>query len=67
MSRVAALAIGAVLTLLGVLWVLQGLDVVGGSGMSGHAVWAVIGLLVGAVGVLLLVRALRSSSARDHR
>ena len=53
----------AVLVLLGALWILQGLDVLGGSGMSGNSIWAVIGLIVGAVGVFLVVRALRTPSA----
>jgi len=65
MSRIATLVIGAVLALLGLLWILQGLDVIGGSGMSGHAIWAVIGVLIGAVGLFLVVRALRTPSVRD--
>ena len=66
MSRNVALVLGAVLVLLGLVWILQGLDVLGGSGMSGHAVWAVIGLIVGGVGVLLVLRTLRAPSARDE-
>ena len=65
MSRIATLVIGAVLALLGLLWILQGLNVIGGSGMSGHAIWAVIGVLIGAVGLFLVVRALRTPSVRD--
>ncbi len=63
MSRSLSLVLGVVLVLLGLLWVLQGLDVVGGSGMSGHAIWAVIGIIVGAVGVFLLIRGARSGAA----
>ena len=33
--------------------------------MSGHAIWAVIGLVIGAVGVFLVVRTLRTPPARD--
>jgi LPS O-antigen subunit length determinant protein (WzzB/FepE family) len=33
--------------------------------MSGHAVWAVIGLVVGAVGVVLVVRALRAPAVHE--
>ena len=65
MGRIVTLVVGAALTLLGLVWILQGLDVMGGSGMSGHAVWAVIGIVVGAVGVFLVVRTLRTPSARD--
>ena len=39
---------------------------IGGSGMSGHAIWAVIGIIVGAAGVFLVVRTLRTPSARDN-
>jgi hypothetical protein len=62
MNRTLSLVLGSVLVLLGALWILQGLDVLGGSGMSGSSIWAVIGLIVGAVGVFLVVRALRTPS-----
>ncbi len=65
MSRIVSLVVGAVLVLLGLLWILQGLDVIGGGGMSGHAIWAVIGLVIGAVGVFLILRTLRTPPARD--
>lgn len=45
---------GAVLTLVGLLWILQGTNVIGGSGMSGHGQYAVLGVIVGAIGVWLL-------------
>jgi hypothetical protein len=41
------------------VWFLQGIDVLGGSGMSGQARWAVIGAIVvlfGVVGVVLGLR-----------
>jgi len=66
MGRIGTLVIGAVLALLGLLWILQGLDVIGGSGMSGHAIWAVIGIVIGAAGVFLVVRTLRTPSTRDN-
>ncbi len=65
MSRTVSLVVGIVLGLLGVLWILQGLDVIGGSGMSGHGIWAVIGLVVGAVGVFLVLRSRRTPPVRD--
>jgi hypothetical protein len=65
MGRIVMLVVGAVLVLVGVLWALQGLDVVGGSGMSGHAIWAVIGPIVAIVGVLVLLRALRTPRVHD--
>jgi hypothetical protein len=54
-----SLAIGIVLVLVGLLWTLQGLDIVGGSGMSGVAVWAVIGPFVALVGIVVALGARR--------
>ena len=66
MGRNVSLIVGVVLALVGLLWVLQGLDVVGGSGMSGQTVWAVIGVVIGAVGLFLVVRALRTPVRHDR-
>jgi hypothetical protein len=55
--------IGALLILVGVVWILQGMDVLGGSGMSGEAVWAVIGVVVVFAGVIVSISG--SSSQRD--
>jgi hypothetical protein len=53
--------VGVVLALLGLLWFLQGVGVIGGSFMSGEAVWAVIGLVLLALGGRLLLEALRGN------
>jgi hypothetical protein len=45
---------GALLTLVGVLWILQGVNVIGGSGMSGHGQYAVLGIVVAVIGIWLL-------------
>jgi hypothetical protein len=45
---------GALLTLVGLLWILQGVNVVHGSGMSGHGQYAVLGIIVGLIGIWLL-------------
>ena len=55
MSRPVLLGIGAVLVLVGAVWFLQGIDVLGGSGMSGKTLWAVVGPIVALVGVGVLV------------
>jgi hypothetical protein len=65
MGRTANLVIGVVVALIGILWILQGLNIVGGSGMSGHAIWAVIGAIFGALGLLLVFRALWTPPSRD--
>ncbi|WP_377642695.1 hypothetical protein [Oryzobacter terrae] len=55
MNRTVALVLGVVLLLVGVLWTLQGLGVVGGSPMSGVTLWAVVGPVVALLGLLLAV------------
>jgi hypothetical protein len=57
-SRVS-LGIGILLALVGIVWTLQGLDILGGSGMSGVAIWAVIGPFVALVGVVVALGARR--------
>lgn len=52
--------LGALLILVGVVWILQGMDVLGGSGMSGEAIWAVIGVVVVFVGVIVCISGSRS-------
>jgi hypothetical protein len=47
--------IGVVLVLVGGLWTLQGLGVVGGSFMTGSMAWLVIGLVTVVMGLVLLV------------
>jgi hypothetical protein len=45
---------GALAVLIGLLWIGQGLDLIQGSEMSGHAQWVVIGGVVTLVGLWLL-------------
>jgi len=60
MARNTLIAVGAVLILVGAVWFLQGVDVLGGSGMSGETLWAVVGPIVVLVGIGALVVGLRS-------
>ena len=56
------LVVGVVLILLGGLWILQGLDVLGqDGGMNGEVLWVVIGALV------LLAGAYVAYTARETR
>jgi hypothetical protein len=48
------LVVGAILVLLGLLWIGQGLNLIAGSMMSGQTMWVVIGIVVALVGVWLL-------------
>jgi hypothetical protein len=43
----------------GLVWTLQGLNVLGGSPMSGNTVWAVVGPIVAVAGVVLVGLAVR--------
>ena len=56
--------VGVVLLLVGLVWIGQGLDVLHGSGMSGHGVWAVIGAVFALAGLALLRSAARPVRAR---
>ena len=44
---------GIVLLLIGALWILQGIGVVGGSFMTGRSEWLYIGIVTAAVGIAL--------------
>ncbi|HEX4134971.1 MAG TPA: hypothetical protein VHY84_10205 [Bryobacteraceae bacterium] len=51
--------LGALLTLFGAIWFLQGINVLPGSFMTGQIRWAVYGGIAVAVGVSLLLAANR--------
>jgi hypothetical protein len=54
--KVLFIVLGVLLDLLGIVWILQGANVLTGSTvMSGKTEWLVIGIIVDAVGSLLLV------------
>lgn len=59
MSRNVLIAIGVVLFVIGAVWTLQGLDVLGGSAMSGVTMWAVVGPVVAVVGAGLAIAGYR--------
>jgi hypothetical protein len=63
MKTTVLVAIGAVLVLLGATWTLQGLDVIGGSVMSGVTLWAVIGPIVIVAGLVSALLGIRKRSA----
>jgi len=45
---------GVVMVLIGLLWTLQGLDVITGSSMSGTTTWSIIGPIVLLVGAFVM-------------
>jgi uncharacterized membrane protein HdeD (DUF308 family) len=59
--------LGGVLAVLGVVWILQGVNILPGSFMTGQIRWAVYGAIALAVGVVLLVAALRIDKPRSTR
>ncbi len=54
------LVVGVVLCAIGTVFILQGTNVVHGSGMSGHGKWAVVGAAAVALGVVALALAARA-------
>jgi hypothetical protein len=58
--RVVLLVIGVLALIAGIIWTLQGLNVIGGSAMSGQTMWAIIGPIVGIIGLALLIMSLVS-------
>ena len=53
--RFVWIILGIVAVALGVVWTLQGLDIMGGSAMSGNSTWAIVGPIVAVIGLLLLL------------
>jgi hypothetical protein len=57
--RYVWIAIGVLAALAGAVWTLQGLNIMGGSQMSGDSTWAIVGPIVFVVGVLLFLFGVR--------
>jgi hypothetical protein len=51
MQRVSLIVIGLVVAAVGLVFTLQGFDILGGSAMSGQDKWAVIGIVLIACGL----------------
>jgi hypothetical protein len=61
MNKNLQAGLGVLLALMGVIFTLQGLNILKGSSvMSGKTLWAVIGPIVAIIGVLVAARALRA-------
>ena len=65
MGRIVRAVAGLVLIAAGVTFTLQGLDLLGGSAMSGKTLWVVLGPIVALVGLALLLRSGRKQAAHD--
>lgn len=55
MKKWGVIALGILFNIIGIVWILQGLDILGGSFMSGDITWTFIGFVVLAIGDALIV------------
>jgi hypothetical protein len=53
------MTLGLLALVLGAVWTLQGLDILGDSAMSGVTAWAIVGPIVAFVGLVLIVTGVR--------
>ncbi|GJQ34601.1 MAG: hypothetical protein JETCAE01_06110 [Anaerolineaceae bacterium] len=47
--------VGALFVVIGIFWILQGTNIVKSGAMAGQSQWAIIGVVVGLVGIGVLV------------
>lgn len=57
--RVGWLVVGVVAMVIGLIWALQGVGILGGSAMSGRSIFVVIGLVVIVIGAVVAIRGMR--------
>ena len=62
--RWVLLVVGALMLVVGLIWTLQGLNVLGGSAMTGQTMWVVIGPIVAVAGVVIVGLGIRRGAAR---
>jgi hypothetical protein len=53
--RIPMMIAGVVLVLIGGVWILQGINVLPGSFMTGQSKWAVYGAITAVIGIVLIV------------
>jgi hypothetical protein len=59
--------IGGILMFFGFVWILQGINILPGSFMTGQIKWAVYGAITATLGVVLVVAARRFKKRADMR
>ena len=52
--KIVKTIVGVIMLLAGIVWTLQGANLLGGSVMSGQSQWLYIGIVVGLAGLALL-------------
>jgi hypothetical protein len=63
--KIVMLVVAVLLIVVGAVWTLQGLGVIGGSVMSGSSMWAIVGPIVMIVGIGLGLIGLRRGAGRS--
>ena len=63
--KIVTLIVAALLIVIGAVWALQGLGVIGGSAMSGNSIWATIGPILVVAGIGIGLVALRRGARRS--
>jgi hypothetical protein len=58
------MVVGSLMLVVGLVWTLQGLNVLGGSAMTGQTVWAVVGPVVAIAGVVIVGLGVRRGTVR---
>jgi hypothetical protein len=58
-KKAVLVVVGALVALMGIVWTLQGVGVLGGSPMTGVTLWAIVGPIVAVVGISVAVLGLR--------
>lgn len=61
--RWVGIVLGVLGVFIGIVWTLQGLNILGGSVMSGHTIFAVIGPIVAIGGLVLAIAGVRAGRA----
>lgn len=56
--------LGVLLIVVGLIWTLQGLDLLAGSVMTGVTFWAIAGPIVAIIGALVVARSVRGRQRR---
>jgi hypothetical protein len=64
MKKGLLIVVGVVVALAGLLFTLQGLNVLGGSAMSGKTIWAVLGPVIAIAGLILATVGVRQGGSR---
>jgi len=57
--RIVMLIVGVLLVLIGGVWILQGINILPGSFMTGQTKWAVNGAIAAVIGIVLIVASRR--------